>query len=150
MKILVSVEHLYPGFGGAEVYLDKFLRRLAEKHTIQVIESEGLPQASPGSRITVETPSIPLPFRLLWYKYHSSPRWKYQFSPIMLQSICWRGIVEKKIREYAPDLLLTQQNLSAASIDAARRNNVPSVMLIHDFRNFSYSSFDTRGNLVPK
>lgn len=80
-------------------------------------------------------------YKLIWYDQLSSPWWVYHISPVIFQAKYWRRVVEKKINEIKPDLIITQLNFGPPSIEAAVKYDIPSILFIRSYEHFCFIGF---------
>jgi glycosyltransferase involved in cell wall biosynthesis len=136
MRIMISVQYLYPSVGGAEQSLITLVNELSKNHEIFVLQPGDYNGFEKVGRINLLTQKIPLRYVPIWYDILRSPRLMFHFSPVIFQATCWGKILEDKIRKINPDLIITQLNFAAPSVDIAVKYNIPSIMFIRSYEHF--------------
>jgi glycosyltransferase involved in cell wall biosynthesis len=126
MRLALIASLLLPDTrGGAEAYVERSARALAEHHDVVVLTGststlDGIP--------TIRVPSLPIldrskpaPTRVLW---HALDQW--------LPSV--HGAVSKELKRFRPDVVMTHhpQGLSAAVFTAIAVRRLPHVHTAHD------------------
>ncbi|WP_052402919.1 glycosyltransferase family 4 protein [Methanococcoides methylutens] len=128
MKILISVQHFDPPGGGAELSLMSIAKKLAEKHEIYVLQSGKNNEIKYSDEIKIIVNKVPV------YDKHC-------LFPIILQAKYWKKILDEKINDIKPDLILTQLNFAPPTIDIAVKYKIPSIFFIRSYEHFCPIAF---------
>ena len=133
MKILFSLDSFTSPHGGAEVSMISLARELAKRHFVKVLYTD-------KKNVKFEEYGC----KLRAYKLHSLPM--LSFINNIFRAELWKDILKKEIRDFKPDLVLTQLNLAAPTIDIASKFDVPTVLFIRDHRYFCFNDFTNGQN----
>lgn len=136
MKILISVQYFFPPVGGAERSLITLAKKISEEHEVCILQSGNYNEARKIDNINILVQKVPLLYKLIWFDKFSSPNWHYHISPLILQATYWEKVLEKKINQIKPDLILTQLNFASPTIDIAVKHNIPSIVFIRSCDQF--------------
>lgn len=136
MKILISVQYFYPPVGGAEQSLISLAQELAKSHDVFVLKPGKYTEFVEIGKIRLLTQKVPFFYKPIWYDIVDTPSFLFHFSPILFQAKYWKQVLERKINKIKPDLILTQLNFSAPSIDIAVENSIPSIVFIRSYEHF--------------
>jgi len=130
VRILFALDKYSAREGGADRFARAAVRALlAAGHTVHVVEAGG-EEPPAADRFTRALHPLPQP---LWLRDSdcNTLRW----------NVYWSEVVEEETRAFRPDLLLTQNVLAPASVAAARRAKIPSVIFLHGYRCMSPTLF---------
>lgn len=141
MKILISVQHFSPPIGGAEYSLLTLAKKLSEKHEIYVLQSGRNDDMKKLDKTKIIVEKIHNSHKLISYDQLFSPWWVYHISPVIFQAKRWKKILESKINDIKPDLIITQLNFAPPSIDIAVKYNIPSIIFIRSYEHFCFVGF---------
>jgi len=128
MKILISVQYFDPAKGGAEKSLQTITKELAKEHEVIVIQAGKKEKIEILNNFNIITKKVSI------YDEH----WIF---PIIPQCEEWRLIIDNEIQKYNPDLIITQLNFAAPTIDIANKYNIPSIMFIRSYEHFCPDAF---------
>lgn len=132
MKILFAAETLYPPIGGADISLRTLLTKLSEEgHEITALYCGEMFDAN---------------FNLLPKKLKKYPGvWINSF----LNYNKWKKVVKDKVLEQKPDLIITQEFFTAATVFGVREadKNIPIVAFVRNnaFANIHSYTYSTPG-----
>ncbi|MBW2970923.1 glycosyltransferase, partial [Candidatus Woesearchaeota archaeon] len=124
MRVLLSAENFYPRVGGAEVIIDELMTELqARGDDVSVVyvgdrKPDSTLQLFPQSRASVFK-NLPLFNRSVVRLYYAN--------------FIWRRLLTKKIKELKPDLIFTQLEHTPATVEVARKFNIPCIVYIHNY-----------------
>ena len=141
MKILISVQHFSPAIGGAEYSLLTLAEYLSEKHDIYVLQSGRNDDIKKLDKSNITIQKIHNSHKLISYNKLFSPWWVYHISPVIFQAKRWKKILENKINDIKPDLIITQLNFAPPSIDIAVKYDIPSIIFIRSYEHFCFVNF---------
>lgn len=119
MKILFSAETMYPPLGGADISLITLLNKLGEKHDVRAVYI--------GEKFGAK-------FRILPQKIK---KYKGNWINAFINYWKWKKLVVKLIREERPDLILTQELFTPATVEAAKKEGVRVAAFV---RNNNFAS----------
>lgn len=131
MKILISVQYFNPPVGGAEISLYSIAKELAKNHEVIVLQAGTKNDTQWSSNIIIETRKVPI------YDKH----WLFSINN---QCNEWAKIIDGYVREIKPDLIITQNNFTAPTVDIATIYDVPVVTFIRSYEHFCPIAF-TKG-----
>ncbi len=114
---------------------------MSEKHGVYIVQPGKNDEVKKLDKIKIIVQKVPIYYKLIWYDQLSSPWWVYHISPIIFQAKYWEGVVEKKINEIKPDLIITQLNFGPPSIEAAVKYGIPSILFIRSYEHFCFIGF---------
>lgn len=128
MKILISTQYFYPAKGGAEKSLQTIAESLSKEHEIIVFQAGKKENNEIVNNLNIITKKVS--------KYD-----EHWLLPIIPQAKEWGIIIDKEIQEYKPDLIITQLNFAAPTIDIANKYNIPTIMFIRSYEHFCPIAF---------
>jgi len=121
MKILVSVQNLYPPKGGAELSLQSIILRLSETHDVYVLQPcVGKLLMTNNNKVKILNKKINFPISLLWFGVGSNKYLTF-FSTVCIQVPLWKKELEKAIHDINPDVILTQQSFAVPTIEVSKK-----------------------------
>jgi glycosyltransferase involved in cell wall biosynthesis len=131
MKILLSVENFYPRLGGGEVFIDELMQEFSKYHDCRVVYS--------GER------KADCPFSLTVYPfskvYKHVPFFNKTHVRLVLANKIWKNVLEKEVRSFKPDLMLTSLEYIPASVAIAKKYGLKVVVFIQNYDHFCPSIF---------
>jgi len=121
MKILFSAQNYLNAIGGAEISAQTLLRKLAEKHDVQVVaRGENGDYEWEGMKVHETDCNSRIPYINL--------RWQKQLDTL----------------EFKPDLVITQINAAAPTVFWAKKKGIPLIFYVRSFEHFCIDGFGGR------
>lgn len=131
MRILLSVENFWPRLGGGEVFVDEVMTALSTEHKCKAIYvGTNKPNAEfelkPIKKSKVYK-NIPLVNRLYARHYFANKNWK--------------KILEEEVKNFNPNLIITQLEYLPASVDVAQKHGIKTMGFLQNYEHFCPNSF---------
>lgn len=123
LKILFSSEKRY--FGGAEISAQILLKNLAKEHEVHVLYAGKEKRDYAMLGLKIHEIRVPHSIRIMRSSVGQYYLNKY-----------WQKILANFLRQNSFDLILTQQTLTPSTVKMAKKENIPVVYFIHDYRAF--------------
>lgn len=125
MKICIASKRFYPPYGGATISLINIARQLSLKNKVFIYYEDTLN----------EQPTNEFEHTILDVDI-TNPIIRGYVLKEYLQAKRWKSKINEQFNKIHFDLLVTQMFYSAPSILAAKKNNIPSILLIRSFEYF--------------
>ena len=137
MHVLIASKRLYPPIGGAELSMLGIAKRLSRIHKVSMlIQGTGNVKAPENIGVITIDPEMSI-LRGQWITQ-------------LFESLKWRKLTRKVLRETKPDVVLTQLDFSAPTILASNDVNIPSVLFVRSFEFFCLRDFNARAQCDGK
>ena len=127
MKILFAAETLYPPIGGADISIRTLLDKLSEKNDVTAVYF--------GKKFNAKFKTLPVNIK----KFRGS--WINAY----MNYIKWKKIIKKTIDEINPDVIITQEFFTAATVEAAENRKVIAFVRNNNFSNIHGYEFSQPG-----
>lgn len=127
MRILLSVENFYPRLGGGEVIMDELMTELEKAgHEVYVLY---VGRYKKGSRLNLIPQDISKTFKNI-------PLFNRTNIRLYFANHVWKRLLDKKVAELKPDIIITQLEYTPASVDVAKKHKIPVVVYLNNFDHF--------------
>jgi len=124
--MLVSCEDFYPIGGGGETWLEEALAELGTDNEVQIHYVGRIHPKAKNYTCHPKSPLFALKFpifkRTLIRHYFANMRWKRHLRDV--------------VRQFKPDVILTQLMYTPASVDIANEFKIPVITYLHNYEHF--------------
>lgn len=129
MRIIVSVKNFYPPIGGAEKSIELLIKKLAEKHTVDVI-------CSGSENKDVMWSGFPVHIRKVRKVPQPTSMPRVEWLNLFYETDQWRKIFGLELKKSKPELVITQLEFAPPTIEVAVKEDVPVILFIRSYEHF--------------